>query len=80
MSKAKLLNTSIPKVTFADKYPDIELELIISYELLNLSKREADVAIRACFHPPEHLVGKQVIRCAYFLLFTCLLLNQSDRI
>ena len=55
-------------VAFADKYPDIELELIISYELLNLAKREADVAIRACFNPPEHLVGQRVIRyttCAY---------------
>lgn len=55
-------------VFFADKYPDIELELIISYELLNLSKREADVAIRACFQPPEHLIGQKVLQyatCAY---------------
>lgn len=55
-------------VAFANKYPDIELELIVSYELLNLSKREADVAIRACLQSPEHLVGQRVVQyatCAY---------------
>jgi DNA-binding transcriptional LysR family regulator len=42
---------------FADLYPGIELELVATNALANLSRREADVAIRATRKPPEHLVG-----------------------
>jgi len=42
---------------FAQLYPQIELELIASNALANLSHRDADIAIRATKQPPEHLVG-----------------------
>ena len=42
---------------FAAAYPKIDLELIISNTLANLSQRDADVAIRATKKPPENLVG-----------------------
>lgn len=42
---------------FTSTYPNIELELIVSNALANLSQREADVAIRATKKPPENLVG-----------------------
>jgi len=42
---------------FADLYPGIELELVATNALANLSRREADVAIRATRKPPGHLVG-----------------------
>jgi DNA-binding transcriptional LysR family regulator len=34
---------------------------------LNLSKRDADVAIRATDHPPENLVGRRVAIIAWAL-------------
>ncbi|GAB3372536.1 LysR family transcriptional regulator [Massilia agri] len=42
---------------FAALHPRIELELATTNVLVNLSQREADIAIRATDDPPEHLVG-----------------------
>ena len=42
---------------FKKAYPDIDLEITSSYEVKNLAKREADVAIRIMSNPPEYLVG-----------------------
>lgn len=42
---------------FAERYPDIRLELASTNVLVNLSQREADIAIRATNAPPEHLAG-----------------------
>src|SRR4051794_33793500 len=42
---------------FGAAYPGIDLELIFSNALANLSRRDADVAIRATRKPPEHLIG-----------------------
>ena len=53
---------------FVARYPDISLEMVPSYELVDLSKREADVAIRATSTPPEHLIGRKLACfaiCAY---------------
>lgn len=46
---------------FADLYPDISLELNGAYDLIDLSKREADIAIRAMNNPPENLVGRRIM-------------------
>jgi DNA-binding transcriptional LysR family regulator len=46
---------------FASDYPGIELELMPSYDPLDLSRREADIAIRvmpAGVKPPEYLIGR----------------------
>jgi DNA-binding transcriptional LysR family regulator len=45
---------------FTDLHPAVELELTAGLNVHNLSKREADVAIRATKKPPEHLVGRQI--------------------
>lgn len=50
--------------TFRQAYPEISLEVIISNEVLNLSRREADVAIRPSSAPPETLVGRKVATIA----------------
>jgi DNA-binding transcriptional LysR family regulator len=42
---------------FARAYPKIDLELIASNALVNLSQRDADIAVRATRKLPEHLVG-----------------------
>ncbi len=49
--------------SFAQQYPGIELELLPSTDALDLSRREADIAIRvmpANVLPPEHLIGRKV--------------------
>lgn len=45
---------------FSRGYPDIDLEVLISNRLVSLTRRDADVAIRATDHPPEHLVGRRI--------------------
>lgn len=49
-------------VRFMNTYPDIDLKVQISYSVLSLTKRETDVAIRLTNHPPEHLVGRKIIK------------------
>jgi DNA-binding transcriptional LysR family regulator len=45
---------------FRQKYPEITLDFVIENRILNLSRRDADVAIRATAEPPETLVGRRV--------------------
>lgn len=50
-------------VKFAHNNLDIKLELITSYEALNLTKRQADIAIRLVYEnqsPAEHLYGRKL--------------------
>jgi len=41
-------------------HPHLQLELDMSYELASLSRRDADIAVRATRRPPEHLVGRRL--------------------
>lgn len=43
-------------------YPEINIELSTSLELANLTKREADIAIRVTDTPPEVLVGREAAK------------------
>jgi len=45
---------------FRKRYPDIRLDVVLTNQALNLSKRDADVAIRATDRPPDNLVGRRV--------------------
>ena len=45
---------------FREAHPDIELQFVIHNSFMNLTRREADVAIRPTHRPPEHLVGRPV--------------------
>lgn len=45
---------------FCAAYPGLELEIICSYDLLDVSRREADIAIRLDNNPPDMLVGKRL--------------------
>jgi DNA-binding transcriptional LysR family regulator len=47
---------------FHDLYPLIELELLTTTGLVNMSTREADIALRITPNPPEYLIGKEVTR------------------
>jgi DNA-binding transcriptional LysR family regulator len=56
-------------VTLKTYHPDLQFELQTGNELANLSRRDADIALRATKRPPQHLVGKPlgVIRVAIFM-------------
>ncbi|MDE2156399.1 MAG: LysR family transcriptional regulator [Xanthomonadaceae bacterium] len=43
---------------FMRQYPDINLEVVTTYQALDMNKREADVALRFTKRPPENLVGR----------------------
>jgi DNA-binding transcriptional LysR family regulator len=49
---------------FRAAYPDIRLDLMISNQSLNLSRRDADIAIRVTDTPPENLVGRRIATLA----------------
>lgn len=42
------------------RYPQITLELSIAPQMYDLSKRDADIAIRPAASVPEHLIGKRI--------------------
>ena len=65
MVDALATNLLMPHLAeFARKYPEIELEVPVSYEAVDLDRREADVALRFARNPPEHLIGRQLLICA----------------
>ncbi|MFG6178512.1 LysR family transcriptional regulator [Halomonas sp. THAF12] len=45
---------------FRQRHPAIELEIAVSNQLFNLSRRDADLALRPTRSPPEHLVGRRL--------------------
>ncbi|RAI45862.1 LysR family transcriptional regulator [Rhodoplanes roseus] len=52
---------------FRKACPDVRLDIVLSNQALNLSKRDADVAIRATDSPPETLVGRRAASIAWAL-------------
>jgi DNA-binding transcriptional LysR family regulator len=52
---------------FLAQCPDVRLDVVLSNQALNLSKRDADVAIRATDNPPETLVGRRAATIAWAL-------------
>jgi len=47
---------------FSALHPGVEVQVLMNNSLLNLTQREADVALRGSNKPPENLVGRQVGR------------------
>lgn len=52
---------------FMTQCPDIKLDVLLGNQALNLSKRDADVAIRATDNPPENLFGRRVAQIGWAL-------------
>ena len=52
-------------VGFRRAYPEIVIDVVVSNTILNLSKRDADVAVRATYQAPEQLTGRRVGRIAW---------------
>ncbi|MEM6462563.1 MAG: LysR family transcriptional regulator [Pseudomonadota bacterium] len=51
---------------FQDSHPDVDLRLLSDAQSLDLSRRDADIALRPTLNPPQHWVGRRVskILCA----------------
>ena len=45
---------------FRQQYPNIHLEVVVGNLLFDITRREADIAIRPTDRPPEHLVGRNL--------------------
>ncbi|MGH8078519.1 MAG: LysR family transcriptional regulator, partial [Lysobacter sp.] len=56
------------------RYPQVQIELVAGSQFLNLTQREADVAVRGSNHPAENLVGRRagVIQTALYASRACL--------
>ncbi len=50
---------------FRQAFPEIVLDVVVSNQSLNLSKRDADIAIRASDTPGETLVGRRIATIAW---------------
>jgi DNA-binding transcriptional LysR family regulator len=50
---------------FHARYPEVSLDIDVSINEANLTKREADIAVRGSNTPPEHLIGRRI--CAYHI-------------
>src|SRR5215471_20758606 len=59
-------------------HPEIALEITISNALANLTRREADIAIRPTPEPPETLVGRRVADIAHAIYGSPDYLNRSE--
>ncbi len=46
--------------SFRQAYPDIQLDILVVNQPLNLSRRDADIAVRSTYAPPETLVGRRI--------------------
>jgi DNA-binding transcriptional LysR family regulator len=52
--------------TFRNRYPGIQVEVAVSDTDYDLSRRQADLALRATSAPPEYLIGRRVLRLPWF--------------
>lgn len=50
---------------FLAQHPQIEIEVDVDNQSVDLTRREADLAIRATQDPPEHLVGRRLATVRY---------------
>lgn len=64
-----LLHILTPVITrFQETHPDVELRILSDARPLDLSRRDADIALRPTLNPPEHWVGRKLttISCATY--------------
>jgi DNA-binding transcriptional LysR family regulator len=62
-----LMVSILPEILaeFRAAHPGIGIEIALSNVMLNLTKREADIAIRPAKDPPETLVGRRIAKIAF---------------
>jgi DNA-binding transcriptional LysR family regulator len=62
-----LMGSILPEILaeFRESHPGIQVEIAVSNLMFNLTKRDADVAIRPAKAPPQTLVGRRVAKIAF---------------
>ncbi|MFT6068071.1 MAG: DNA-binding transcriptional LysR family regulator [Bacteriovoracaceae bacterium] len=67
-----IATTFLPKILkkFKKKWPDLLVDLKVSNQFYNLSKREADIAIRPASDVPLHLMGRNLGKLNFSLYGT----------
>lgn len=65
MTEMVATNLLMPDLArFMSTYPETKIELLETYQSLDLSKREADIALRYAQKPPEQLIAKKLTAIA----------------
>ena len=60
------ISTLMPMIAkFRAVYPEIKVEFVTGNQMLNLSRRDADVAVRPTMRPDETLVGRKLTTLAF---------------
>ena len=65
--------------SFRSAHPEITLELAASNAIFNLSRRDADVAIRPSLDPPDLLVGRRIATVSFALFAATGYLKRQPR-
>lgn len=55
-----LLDISRVLANFAKSYPEIELNIVNTDDVLNMDQLQADIAIRLTDNPPEPMIGRKI--------------------
>ena len=63
---------------FMPNYPALTLELNTSNDFANLTRRDADIALRLTSAPPEHLVGRCLANVSYRVCGSAVYLQSVD--
>jgi len=63
---------------FCKRHPEIQIDLVVTGNALQLSRREADLAIRVTNKPPDTSIGKRVGQFRFGLYASKAYLNQCD--
>ena len=62
-----LMGSIVPEILaeFRESHTGIQVEVAVSNLMFNLTKRDADVAIRPAKDPPETLIGRRIAKIAF---------------
>lgn len=47
-------------MAFRSRHPQIQIQVVVSHQIANLTQREVDVAIRATNQPPDNMLGRKM--------------------
>ena len=65
--------------TFRKQYPEIRIDLIAGGTSLDLTRREADIAVLATKKPPEYLIGRKVLTLEWAFYAATKYLHEEGR-
>lgn len=51
-----------------DEHPGLQLELLVGNQIMSLSRRDADLALRAAPRPADHLIGRELGRIRFAVM------------